>query len=443
MTGTYIRGEQDKMLQIEARLPGFGGFFLDSVGTVVVLAKPSLMQSPALIRQTVQTTYANRPEAAIREVMAKAINARIVEAVYGLSELVAIENRVSANRGSVPGLIGVGTSIVKNRVIVGFVDSSKFADGLTALGELGVPITAVIPEVWGGARNTANWTDRVYPERAGPQTSVVNRSRSPGGYARGSSGYMVTTSSGTAYMLLTAHQVITGSGINGVTGDTVLQPWQGIPAAKIAYDPLWETNCDQNPVTHAPYDYCDNADVAAAKLLPGVAYEKKLATSDYEGLNGAPAPCCHIHGYYPIQSVVPPEFVWQNSTIGLHKSGYSTGTTTGTIDAPVASVGVFGCIGPFPNPPISGQQCGGGRPIWTLHRKVSHVAHIGIGIGDSGGPVFAGNGTPYYALGIVVAGIFRDLTEEICSLGSGCQMWFVRWSDMEAALGLGPLNPVN
>lgn len=348
MTGVYIRGEQDKMVRIEALLPGFGGFYLDSSGTVVVHMKGSITATQGPARQTLQATYAARPEAAIRQIMAEARKATVIEGQYALSELIAVENRITDNIGLIPGLTGVGTSLVMNRVKVGFIDSASFGPGVEAAVRLGVPQNAIIPEVWGVGRNTSNWDSNVMPTRAGIQISVVNRTRSPGVYPMGSYGFNVTTTTGAIYALIASHTANDAPGINGNVGDSVLQNAFSVPVGVVQINPPWDTNCPINPVTGMPYDFCTDADVAAVRLLPGVTSQRALGTSDYEGQNGA-AGSAHIHGWYPIGSVVPPEFILQNPIIGLHKSGYSTGTTTGIIDTPLASQAVFKCFGP-PNP---------------------------------------------------------------------------------------------
>lgn len=47
LAGRGRRGEQDEMLRLEAQLPGFGGFFIDSLGEVVVYMRSSDGFTPA------------------------------------------------------------------------------------------------------------------------------------------------------------------------------------------------------------------------------------------------------------------------------------------------------------------------------------------------------------------------------------------------------------
>lgn len=67
---------------------------------------------------------------------------------------------------------------------------------------------------------------------------------------------------------------------------------------------------------------------------------------------------------------------------------------------------------------------------------------MGQGPGDSGGPVFAGNGTPYSALGIHVAGTGTWNASFDCTAGTACTEYFEKWSNIEAKVGtLSPITP--
>jgi hypothetical protein len=72
--------------------------------------------------------------------------------------------------------------------------------------------------------------------------------------------------------------------------------------------------------------------------------------------------------------------------------------------------------------------------------NVARVAHAGWGGGDSGGAVFAGNGYPYYALGIVAAGTGSTGGGANCIAGTACAFYFSRWDRIEQVLGF-TLNP--
>jgi len=151
LAGAYVRGEQDEMLRLEAKLPGFGGWYIDSTGQVVAYMKASAGTSLTLVRETIYQTYAARPESVVRKIMAPAYHAKIIGGDYTLSELIAIENRIANPRVPIPGFTGVGTSLFLNRVKVGFRDTASVCAGVAAITSMGVPRAAIIPEVWGVA----------------------------------------------------------------------------------------------------------------------------------------------------------------------------------------------------------------------------------------------------------------------------------------------------
>lgn len=64
------------------------------------------------------------------------------------------------------------------------------------------------------------------------------------------------------------------------------------------------------------------------------------------------------------------------------------------------------------------------------------------GGGDSGGPVFAGNGTPYTALGLLVARFGNADASGACINPDVCASIFVKWEELENAIGYGPLSPI-
>lgn len=137
---------------------------------------------------------------------------------------------------------------------------------------------------------------------------------------------------------------------------------------------------------------------------------------------------------YPISGVATPEFI-STTANGVHKDGFVTGTTTGQLMVPDVQTVAHMCWG--------GPTCNINDPfqgVWLGYFNVTRVAHAGWGFGDSGGPVFAGNGAPYYALGIMVAGTGTH-DGRICTAGMNCAFFFTRWSLIEQAIGGYTLNP--
>jgi hypothetical protein len=148
LTGVRDRGEQDIMLQMESKLPGFGGWFL-AADTFNVYMKPPPSASAEEIRKMFYDTYSRRPEELVRSLIAKGPLIKIIPGHYSLSELIAIEHRMTQPTRRIPGWTGAGTSLMHNRVVVGFTDSASVCLGASAIASMGVPLDAIELEVWG------------------------------------------------------------------------------------------------------------------------------------------------------------------------------------------------------------------------------------------------------------------------------------------------------
>jgi hypothetical protein len=432
-SGIRRRGEQDEMLRIEGQVPGFAGFYLDSVGDVVVYMKAVPGTVATAIRPVLAARYAARSEVDVRQAMARAGAAKIVDAKFALSELVAMQNRVTEQPILVRGFVGVGAYIAKNRLAVGFADTADVPAGIETLVSIGIPREAILAETWGPITTTGTFTDVTRPVGAGVAI-VTARPDVPGWFEFGSAGFIVRDASGTNRLLVSAHVFNSHPGINGVTGDTIFQidRVRGGGIGTVAVNPLWQaTGCPtNNPATGLPPDYCTDADVAIGNFNPLVASQRKVATSDQEGLNGDTG-SQHINNFYPITATMPPELIVTGRNV-VHKSGYRTGTTTGAVAVP--------CVDAFATMPWRSQK----PPVlkWLMVHCVYQVRHAGWGEGDSGGPVFARQdaGGPYFAMGIVSSGA-GTISGGICNAGAGCSFFFTPWSQIESWLGVGSLNP--
>ena len=151
LTGVRDRGEQDIMLQMESKLPGFGGWFLAS-DTFSVYMKQPYSASPEEVRRVFYDAYSARPEEYVRRLIAMGPLIKIIPGHYSLSELIAIEHLVIQPTRRIPGFTGVGASLLHNRVVVGFTDSASVCPGAAAIASMGVPIDAIELEVWGIVR---------------------------------------------------------------------------------------------------------------------------------------------------------------------------------------------------------------------------------------------------------------------------------------------------
>lgn len=468
VNGGRVRGEQDDMLRREAALPGFGGFYIDSLDHMVVYMKAGSRIADSVIRRVLVEAYAKRPEQRIQQLLPEIQKARIAIGDFTLSELISFENRVSHSTIIIPGYTGTGTSLMANRVVVGFTDSGSVQSGLSAITSLGIPPNAIVAKVWGRPVLLSSFDqhDPVRPTRGGLMIQLHNGSVHPWVWHGGGSysttvrqcslGFNVRWYNGsggaTDYMMSASHCANTYLGINGATGDTVWQPRPPTPieapltglAGIVEVNEPWTPNCGTNPYDGSNIDYCTAADVMLIRPVTGVTTDRRIATSVTQGLNGA-AGSMKISNYYPVSSVVTPEWV-STQRFGVAKSGGTTGTTSGTLLMPATQLIVRTCwTAGNCSEPSSG-------PVQMEFTNVVTVAAAGWGFDDSGGVVFVGTnggGSPYNALGIVVAGNGRKPTDGgICTNGTSCNFFFTPWSAIQQSVRNatgqqnGTLNPV-
>jgi hypothetical protein len=468
--GRRVRGEQDDMLRREAALPGFGGFYIDSLDHMVVYMKTGSKIPDTTVRRVLAEAYSHRPEQRIQQLLPEVSKARIAMGDFALSELISFENRIAHSTVIIPGYTGTGASLMANRVVVGFTDSANVEAGLSAIMSLGIPAKALVPEVWGRVTMLSSFdqADPSRPTRGGLRITIHNTTQYPWVYGGTTAGkvYYVTqelrcslgfnvrwyspAGGVTDYMTSASHCVNAYRGLNGVVGDTVFQPhvvgWTD-PLANAAgfveVNEPWMTNCGQNPYDGSNIDYCTAGDVMLIRPAPGVTTERKLATSEYQGLNGAIG-TMKINNWYPIGAVASAEWISVQRS-GVAKSGASTGTTSGTLLVPATQVIVRSCW-TLQNCVSPGSNSGG---VQIQLVNVVTVAAAGWGWGDSGGVVFATNGGgPYYALGMLVAGNGQKSTDgQYCTNGSSCTFFFAPWSAIQQSVRNatgqnGTLNPV-
>jgi len=148
LTGVHDRGEQDIMLRIEAKLPGFGGWFLAADTFNVYMKDPSSTSTEA-VRRIFYDTYSPHSEDYVKRLVALGPQVKIIPGHYSLSELIAIESLFLHATKPVPGWTAAGTSLVHNRVVIAFTDSASVCPGVAAIASMGVPVDALELYVWG------------------------------------------------------------------------------------------------------------------------------------------------------------------------------------------------------------------------------------------------------------------------------------------------------
>ncbi|MBC7788360.1 MAG: hypothetical protein H7Z74_00325 [Anaerolineae bacterium] len=447
--GTLGRGEQDRLVALEARLPGFGGFYIAN-GEVRVHMKGS-GHSTAHIQRTLHSVFSQHENPRVREVLVRMNSATVLRAAYTLAELVAIENRIAASPIHLPGWTGAGINITRNRIVVMFKDDAALSHGLSLMESIGVPVAALHPVVMPQMELAGTWSDAYMPTRGGIKIKILNNGRWPGYWATDyftgkqfwkdgfyfdcSLGFNVKNPAGTTFLLTAGHCPNQFAGVNGAVGDSIFQPHRVLPTippiggevATFINNPPYDEapSCPiENPNTGKRYDFCTDADVALGQYLPGMTGERKIGVSTTGGVNGNTG-TNQINNWYVINAVLTPEYV--DSTMLHHaaKSGFSSGTTSGEILTSSGPIPSTICMNPMQNPCVR-------KTIMLLRQATGKFIMRG---GDSGAPVFTGNpgnGAPYAAIGIATAG--TPVTGIPCTL---CQTAFSRWDMIEQRLGYG------
>jgi hypothetical protein len=149
-------------INVESVLPGFGGFYVEDDFLVIV----STATPPAgNLRQIISERLAKvRPEVAE---MALAGRVQIVRGDFSFRQLYSIKE--SLTRNPFPKMVLVDVDERRNRVLVGVEDEDSVADVLRHLSGIGVPLDAVVVEVWGPIVPLATLRDRVRPIAGGLQ----------------------------------------------------------------------------------------------------------------------------------------------------------------------------------------------------------------------------------------------------------------------------------
>jgi hypothetical protein len=411
------------------------------------------MKTPGFPAATVRTLLANAYAAhgnpLVREALATVGSATIVQGAYSLSELIAIEQRISGSPIPLPGWTGVGTDLASNKVAVMFEDSTALQRGLSMMGSLGIPADALEPVIMPPLRfETASFQDRWRPTGGGIEASIGNDTAVPGYCCKNgvyvyegmifSLGYNVRATSGIDYFMTAAHSESMWRGYNGVIGDSIFQPSRLVASGligKITNNPRYNegAECPYDAVYQRNYDFCTTADAMLGTYFAGVTYARKVGTSVRGGVIGdtfGGVGSQSVNGFYTINAVLPPEYVRDTLHHDVAKSGRTTGTTSGRILTPMGDFPFSVC---FPDQ----VNCTPSYRILLQRQGQVYAANAG---GDSGAPVFTGNpnnGAPYAALGILTAG-----TGINCNSSSlDCYFVFSRWDMIEQRLGLGNLNP--
>lgn len=138
--------ETDRMLRVETKVAGFGGFFIANGRMNAVLKN---LSDSDKIRNALDEEYSARSSIPGYEAAKTARNAGVTKGNFSLSELIAVQNKFAAATTAVDGVSGSGISYTQNRLKIGFVTDAARRAGLEKIDRLALPRGAIAAEVWG------------------------------------------------------------------------------------------------------------------------------------------------------------------------------------------------------------------------------------------------------------------------------------------------------
>lgn len=376
------RGIQDRFLETQRRIPGFGGFYLGEDGALV--ASLTNLSRAEAVRSEVLSNYLTSER---RRVFWGASGAvRIVEGDYSISELIAWDEALRSLL-SPSGVVEVGASVARNRVVVGVLDLGIIPDVEAFAQAHDIPLAALEfessrPRLLSSAPVDDKLDDKIRPAGAG-----VKIQRQGDGFC--TMGFNVYDVTGARYFLTASH--CTGN-YEGPTGVIFHQPAASNAIGSESLNPEWDgTGCGAT--------YCRDTDVALIEYddpsdaFNGVFYTFPIGEEADTG------------GSYINSYTIPVEGDTMIENQVVTKTGWRTGTTKGPVD--------FTCTG-F----VAGSQ---GVPC-------AMRAQLRSDEGDSGAPVFNQGMNFSAAAGILIGGCD--------SIGCGqYYTYFSRWDLIEPELG--------
>jgi hypothetical protein len=139
--GSRMETDDDRLVRVEEKAPGFGGMFIDPDGRLAVYLLDSAELPPA--RSAIESVFgASR---------VPSVGVRALKGQYTISQLKAWTERTGAFL-EMPGVTMVDLDEATNRVAIGVADESRTEAVRQALSSLGIPRAAVAVQVTGQIR---------------------------------------------------------------------------------------------------------------------------------------------------------------------------------------------------------------------------------------------------------------------------------------------------
>ncbi len=378
--GRTVRGFEDEILRMEARIPGLGGIFVDRLtGRPTVYLTPTANQDQALVVLR-GMSRALRLRPAVRARLEAPGGIMVRQGKYRFSELVAWQELISREL-RLEGYMSVDANEAINRVEIEHSGGRAGEDLiLSTLAQLGVSVDAVEIRGSSGMRLlSGDLRDRSRPVYGGSQMFVSN------GVDSGlcTIGFPVRVLNYDLKGWLTASHCDVGTNGDGVTGDDVYQSTVtgNDVVGEVTLNPPWdltETACQSKL-------WCTRADVAFVQANDSTSSTFVMRIRATEEWNDhvstntrSPRTIPDGVGYWANIEPVP----WVASGDTVYKVGRTTGVTGGWVS----------------------NTCKNEFIAYYAFLCFHEVRDASAGDGDSGSPVFYPSdvqGNPPYAIGIV------------------------------------------
>lgn len=389
------RGFEDRILDIEANVPGFGGLSIDTDGSLKAFVT-DVAASPAAI-VAIQRLMADHPDLFARaDGSLPAI--RILRGAFPFSSLVRWAELITAQATPASGIRLVDADEALNRVRIGIGTASAEAGVRVTAQKLGLPDDALAFVVMDGEFHAATSVqDRVATTHGGIQIGWL---KVAGDTVICTLGFNVKVSS-VKYILTAGHCT---ENYTGSTGEVWNQEKPGRRVGVESNNPAWRTSGCASGAT-----YCDTADVALILYDDTVTTEFKLVETSTVGTGDN-------DGNLTVGSTYSVGGVGSDRASG--DTVYKTGRTTGSTKGPITGT----CV----NLPAYASP--------TRSLACQYEVQAKSGPGDSGAPIYRW-GVPLVTTSRFALGTLHT-TYNPQFQGDHYKYYFSTWNEAQARLGV-------
>jgi len=368
-TGENRAGEND-LLELEDKTPGFGGFFIDSGGSLSAWVTPEA-DTTAVKANLLQYALARPHLRYTDDGRARGVSLR--KGKYSFSSLVNWHQIARDNWALADNIQLLDADEALNQLRIGVKDEKDEAALLDKFTKLGIPSSAITFQNYAGTfTQRAQTTDNARPIHGGIE---IGRWSSPGSGTACTLGFIVTHPNGTRYILTNSH--CTGSYTGNVYNTWFQNPWGGQVGTEAVNPPWWTVGCAPGAT------YCEQADAALIAIDAGVASEKTVVETWIVGSGDNAAGTTTIGNTWTLGAYSDG---WSGDEV--YHTGFNGGTTKGPITGTCVSLPAYGGY-----PPVS-MQCqyevqsrllagDSGAPVYVWHAPLIGSSRLALGIAHS------------------------------------------------------------